>query len=55
MLRRVARSHIARRPGRYAVRLRAGDSCSCVADAPHSFDNTDGKKEVLLYLVIEAG
>jgi hypothetical protein len=34
--------------------LRAGDSCSCVADAPHSFDNMDGKKEVLMYLVIEA-
>lgn len=41
--------------GNDAVRLRAGDSCSCVADAPHSFDNTDGKKEVLMYLVIEAG
>ena len=41
--------------GNDAVRLRAGDSCSCVADATHSFDNTDGKKEVLMYLVIEAG
>jgi transcriptional regulator with XRE-family HTH domain len=41
--------------GNDAVRLRAGDSCSCVADAPHSFDNMDGKKEALLYLVIETG
>ncbi len=36
-----------------AVRLKEGDSCSCVADAPHSFDNTHGKKEVVMYLVIE--
>ena len=41
--------------GNDAVQLRAGDSCSCAADAPHSFDNKDGKKEVLMYLVIEGG
>ncbi len=36
-----------------AVRLDAGDSCSCFADAAHLFDNADGKAEALIYLVIE--
>lgn len=35
------------------VRLAAGDSCSCYADTPHSFDNRDGKAEALIYLVVE--
>jgi transcriptional regulator with XRE-family HTH domain len=34
--------------------LAAGDSCSCLADVPHSFDNKDGKKRALLYIVIES-
>ena len=36
-----------------ALHLKAGDSCSCVADAPHRFDNTDGNQEALMYLIIE--
>ena len=39
--------------GADAVRLEAGDSCSCLADAPHPFDNADGNVEALIYLVIE--
>lgn len=35
------------------ARLQAGDSCSCLADAPHLFDNRDGRADALLYLVIE--
>jgi transcriptional regulator with XRE-family HTH domain len=34
--------------------LAAGDSCTCIADAAHSFDNRDGKVEAVLYLVVEA-
>jgi quercetin dioxygenase-like cupin family protein len=37
------------------ARLEAGDSCSCFADAPHLFDNANGKVEALIYLVIERG
>jgi hypothetical protein len=37
------------------ISLLAGDTCSCIADVPHSFDNRDGKKEALLYVVIESG
>ncbi len=36
-----------------AVKLEAGDSCSCLADTPHLFDNADGSVEALIYLVIE--
>lgn len=35
------------------VQLETGDSCSCLTDVPHSFDNSKGKAEVVLYLVIE--
>jgi transcriptional regulator with XRE-family HTH domain len=35
--------------------IKAGDSCSCIADAPHLFDNAKGKREALIYLVIEGG
>jgi len=41
--------------GDEAVRLAAGDSCSCFADAAHLFDNADGDVEALIYLVIEGG
>jgi transcriptional regulator with XRE-family HTH domain len=37
------------------VRLAAGDSCSCHADATHLFDNADGDAAALLYLVSEGG
>jgi transcriptional regulator with XRE-family HTH domain len=37
------------------VRLEAGDSCSCHADAPHLFDNADGDEAALIYLVSEEG
>jgi transcriptional regulator with XRE-family HTH domain len=40
--------------GTEAVILEAGDSCSCLADMPHSFDNQDGEIEALIYLVSES-
>jgi transcriptional regulator with XRE-family HTH domain len=33
--------------------VEAGDSCACVADTPHRFDNRDGEVEALIYLVVE--
>jgi mannose-6-phosphate isomerase-like protein (cupin superfamily) len=39
--------------GSEAATLEAGDSCSCLADAPHAFENIDSKNDALLYLVIE--
>ena len=39
--------------GGETVKLAAGDSCSCYADASHFFDNADGDVEALLYLVVE--
>jgi len=36
-----------------AVSLKAGDSCSCFADATHLFDNARGDVEALIYLVVE--
>ncbi|WP_297298353.1 helix-turn-helix domain-containing protein [uncultured Methylovirgula sp.] len=35
------------------VTLAAGDSCSCLADAPHRFDNSEGESEALLYVIVE--
>jgi transcriptional regulator with XRE-family HTH domain len=35
------------------VALEAGDSCACVADVPHRFDNSKSKVEALIYLVVE--
>jgi transcriptional regulator with XRE-family HTH domain len=35
------------------VKLEAGDSCSCFADASHLFDNTGGEVEALIYIVVE--
>jgi transcriptional regulator with XRE-family HTH domain len=39
--------------GTDAATLEAGDSCTCLADAPHSFDNSESEVEALIYLVIE--
>ena len=39
--------------GTDAVMLQAGDSCTCLADAPHAFDNRKGDVEALIYVVIE--
>ena len=39
--------------GKDAADLEAGDSCSCFADEPHSFDNRDGKVPAELIVVIE--
>jgi quercetin dioxygenase-like cupin family protein len=39
--------------GTDAVTLEAGDSCTCRADRPHSFDNRTGDVAALIYLVIE--
>jgi quercetin dioxygenase-like cupin family protein len=39
--------------GDEAVSLKAGDSCSCFADAMHLFDNARGDVEALIYLVLE--
>jgi hypothetical protein len=39
--------------GNEAVMLQAGDSCTCFADAVHHFDNREGKREALIYIVVE--
>ncbi len=39
--------------GTETVTLGRGDSCTCLADAPHSFDNREGKREALLYVIVE--
>ena len=39
--------------GADSVLLQPGDSCSCLADLPHSFDNREGAVEAVLYVVIE--
>jgi mannose-6-phosphate isomerase-like protein (cupin superfamily) len=39
--------------GTDAVKLEAGDSCSCVADTPHHFDNRESEAEALIYIVVE--
>lgn len=39
--------------GEEEARLEAGDSCSCLADAPHLFDNSEGAAEAQIYLVID--
>jgi transcriptional regulator with XRE-family HTH domain len=41
--------------GDEAERLEAGDSCSCIVDVPHIFDNADGNVEALVYLIVEPG
>jgi transcriptional regulator with XRE-family HTH domain len=49
----VAAGTLAVSVGGETVRLEAGDSCSCYADASHFFDNADGDVEALVYLVVE--
>jgi transcriptional regulator with XRE-family HTH domain len=39
--------------GTDAVMLETGDSCTCLADAPHCFDNREGDVEALIYIVVE--
>ena len=33
--------------------LEAGDCCTCIADAPHLFDNRESDVEALIYIVVE--
>ncbi|MDI1284634.1 MAG: XRE family transcriptional regulator [Reyranella sp.] len=40
--------------GSKSVTLTAGDSCSCFADASHTFDNSNGKFEARFYVVAES-
>jgi quercetin dioxygenase-like cupin family protein len=40
--------------GNDAAILEAGDTCSCLADAPHAFDNREGAAEALVYIVSES-
>jgi mannose-6-phosphate isomerase-like protein (cupin superfamily) len=40
--------------GTDAAMLQTGDSCTCLADAPHAFDNRKGDIEALIYVVIES-
>ena len=40
--------------GAHSALLANGDSCTCLADSPHSFDNREGNVDALLYLVIES-
>jgi mannose-6-phosphate isomerase-like protein (cupin superfamily) len=39
--------------GSDVVKLDAGDCCSCLADAPHVFDNRESGAEALIYIVAE--
>jgi transcriptional regulator with XRE-family HTH domain len=39
--------------GADTVTLEAGDSCTCLADMPHHFDNREGEVEALIYIVVE--
>jgi len=39
--------------GTETATLEAGDSCICLADRPHGFDNSAGDRAALIYLVIE--
>jgi transcriptional regulator with XRE-family HTH domain len=39
--------------GAESVTLGPGDCCSCMADAPHSFDNRAGKAKASIYIVLE--
>lgn len=36
-----------------AVSLESGDCCTCLADAPHLFDNSKGKVPAQIYIVVE--
>jgi len=33
--------------------LKAGDCCTCIADATHAFDNSESDVEALMYIVVE--
>jgi transcriptional regulator with XRE-family HTH domain len=39
--------------GTDTVDLEAGDSCSCLADVPHHFDNRQSRRLALIYIVVE--
>jgi transcriptional regulator with XRE-family HTH domain len=39
--------------GTEAVMLEVGDSCTCLADTPHRFDNSEGDVEALIYIAVE--
>jgi len=39
--------------GNETIALEAGDSCTCIADTTHHFDNRESKVEALIYLVVE--
>ncbi len=40
--------------GSNEVTLEAGDSCTCLTDVPHGFDNRESDVEAEIYLVIES-
>jgi mannose-6-phosphate isomerase-like protein (cupin superfamily) len=39
--------------GSDAVFLETGDCCTCIADAPHLFDNRESDVEAMIYIVVE--
>ncbi|MGE0060589.1 MAG: helix-turn-helix domain-containing protein [Xanthobacteraceae bacterium] len=39
--------------GTDVVKLETGDSCTCLADTPHHFDNRESEGEALIYIVVE--
>ena len=39
--------------GSDAALLETGDCCTCIADAPHFFDNSESDVEALIYIVVE--
>ena len=49
----LAQGRICVKYGTEAAMLEAGDSCTCLADAPHSFDNREGEAEALIYIAVE--
>jgi transcriptional regulator with XRE-family HTH domain len=49
----LAQGHLRVTLGSEAVTLEAGDSCTCRAGEPHSFDNSAGDASALIYIVIE--
>jgi len=48
----VASGSVRMQLGAQTITLGRGDSCTCLADTPHSFHN-EGKREALLYVIVE--
>jgi len=49
----LAAGHLRAVFGSDAALLETGDCCTCIADAPHLFDNRESDVEALIYIVVE--